>query len=207
MKFTTVAVISAAFVSSIPTPGIGESAWKAISAIPKRVSACIGSCINGVEEAVTVQIPAAVHGLGDGLSSGAKVGKHEAQQSAEVYANAVHREKESIAAAKEAEQKAEQLITDARLAQRREEYAASELADKVAFAAFQKATDERRAAMKVVQAAKERNDQAAYEAALAAFYAKENAEEQARAVFRTSRDAFKKDEDARLAGFFKGTSS
>ena len=69
MKFTIVAVISAVLVASIPTPGIGESAWKAITAIPKKVSACIGSCIHEVEDAVTVQIPEAVHEIGHAIKN------------------------------------------------------------------------------------------------------------------------------------------
>ena len=208
MKFTTVAVISAALVASAPTPGIGESAWNAITYIPKKIGTCLGSCIHGAESAVTVEVPAAVHGLGNDLSAGAKIVKHEVQESTETLAAKLHREEESIIAIRKAEQRAqereEQMIANAKHAQRHEEYIAKRSAMTDAYAAFKKAVDERRAAFENSQTIGKLNDQEAYEAALASYHIKKIAEEEATAAYRASRDDFMR---GRLSEFFRVPSS
>ena len=93
MRVSIILVSSAALVAAAPVPGVGETIWKGITYIPRKVGACVGACVKGVDEAVTVQIPGAVHGLGDGISAGTRVGKHEAEESMEAFVKGKHAEK------------------------------------------------------------------------------------------------------------------
>ena len=207
MRVSIILVSSAALVAAAPVPGVGETIWKGITYIPRKVGACVGACVKGVDEAVTVQIPGAVHGLGDGISAGTRVGKHEAEESMEAFVKGKHAEKDAITAANAQEKATDKVIYDTRMQQLTAEHAARKAADDAAYAAIQKAIAERDAAFAVVQKAHDRNDQVAYEAALAAYYAKENAVEQARATFQLSQQRFKDAEEARIKAIIGSSSS